>query len=92
MEIETMADLKSALNQVPDKVLKNFVVGCQTENEGEIGLGSTEGVDEDTDKYYERDLKAYEELRKIDEYFKAVGKEAKNEETEGEPVTTRRKD
>jgi hypothetical protein len=72
--IENMKDLKSALNSIPDEVLKNYVVGLGPDS---FGIGCSMGEDEvemaENDKCFKEE---HHELEEVCRYFENVIKAA----------------
>lgn len=92
MEIETMADLKAALNLVPDEILKTFVVGLFEDAEIELQSGEGE-TEEERCSNWNKHMKEYPELAKINEYIRAIQYEIEyQEDTDGKPISTKQKE
>ena len=74
MQIETMSDLKQALNQIPDNVLEHYGFA---QWDGGIGLATSKGEDEtEFAKNIEKDKKVYPEMVILEKYFDNIAKEA----------------
>jgi hypothetical protein len=85
MKIETLNELKNALNNVPNNLLEKFAI--VQDEDGEICIGNI--LDEDEficHKLWNKVIKKYPEIELINKYFRMVGEEAHNEESGGEPI------
>jgi len=88
LRIETLKDLKGLLNNIPDEVLQNLVVG--ESEDGIIGLETTEGEDEfEGSEAIKRDMDKYEELVVIDNYIQNIASELKDNKFECETITNK---
>lgn len=85
--IETMKDIKSALNKVPDNVLEDFFV-CGDEDSN-INLTSGKGdTEEEMHKSHKENMEKYPELMELSNYFRNLVSEARREEGNCEPINS----
>ena len=84
--MESMKDVKEVLNEIPNDVLEEFVVG-QNED-GELCLMCTDGGETGNEvemmSNWDKHMKAHRGLRVLDAFVKQIGKNVEDED--GEPV------